>query len=161
APKAWRTRPAQLRRTAAGPRASLLDPPAQSGALYRLHLLFFLPLHDLELPAVGRIELDRLDALKVLRDLAAGALDVLGVLVRLAYVIGEPLHALLEAPEVLSQAGEAVADDVDLLASLDVLQHRPCRVQHRHQGRRGHDPHPLAVGVIHGLRVIRVDFGEY
>jgi len=46
------------------------------------------------------LDFRRLDLLEALRDLAAGDLHVLGVLVRLADVVGELLHALVEALEI-------------------------------------------------------------
>src|SRR3990170_8132180 len=75
-------------------------------------------------PLLGRVELDALDALETLRDLATGSLDFLRVIVCLADVGREPLHPLVEPPEIAAELAEFVLDDMYLLARFDILEHR-------------------------------------
>jgi cyclic pyranopterin phosphate synthase len=88
-----------------------------------------------------------LDLLEVSGDLAAGGMHLLHVAIGLVDMGRQPLHALVEAREILGELAQGVLDDVDLLAGLDVLQHRPGGVEHRHQGRRRDDPYPPLLGV--------------
>src|SRR5258708_7945844 len=91
-------------------------------------------------PLIPRAGFRPFDLLEALRDLAAGDLHVLGVLVRLADVIGELLHALVETLEIDAELSKLLLDDVDMPARFHVLQHRARGVQHRHQRGRRDDP---------------------
>ena len=71
------------------------------------------------------------------------------------------LHAVVEAVEVFRQLGQGILDHVNLLARFNIFEHRARRIEHRHQGRRRHDPHASLLRVAHHLRVIGVDLGKH
>ena len=83
------------------------------------------------------------------------------VLVGLSNVIGEFLHAIVEAREVFTKFAEFVFDDMNLLTRFDIFHHRPGSIQHRHQRCRRDNPNPSLHRIVDNFRMIGVNLGEH